>query len=748
MMRRRLIAGLLLVLLPLLGACGSGAQEAGPAATTPSETGLTWTGTEITGAKYFVRRTARAAVHYALPTLPDTAEFVAERAEAYYEKQAKYGRAPLVPHLEVWIVPDSYAWPEGVPAPTLSTLAVAPGVVIFRDILRGNRPGGSGGVYRPLDYFFAAAIYEPERSPIYAQEWLQYGMGMIWTQDWDRFPQEFLVRGAVRQRTASELLSDALAGGPYQMEAWIFFAATIFDRFGINWSAHYKADPAGLTPEAALTWAMGTDNVNAALERLGERRALVNGVPGSRPDTNPERMAPALAKLPDGPGPNPNYSPQSYQIDAELDVSQGTVSGETRLRWQNGEGIPLDALYFNLWANADRYRMDGGYTKVTGVTVDGRPGTFEAMGIDLKVYLGRLVMPGEQVEIAIRFSTHPTANLTSKLGLVAGQRFYLSQFYPTLAVLDDRGWNLHALHSRGGDPYTEHADYQVSLTVPAGFVVGGTGRQVARTENGQTWTYHYEASRMPHWGAVGGLSWVESQVKVGSITVHVLDSDAAWREAVTPAVVETLSFLEGELGPFPLNDLVLVRVGMFSGTLKLPGIASSTDSGGDWYKNVLANSLASQWFGTYVGNDQWTEAWLDEGLSSFMEHRAARAAGRTNTDPARLIDRPKTASVTQNGMDFMVSGEIDLIAGRYAALFFTELEKQIGSEAMTGLLRQWLREYGGKTGTGADLIRLAETTAGPLGPLLAEHAVDPGKRVPYKPVPVPGYDTNCTNTER
>jgi hypothetical protein len=75
-------------------------------------------------------------------------------------------------------------------------------------------------------------------------------------------------------------------------------------------------------------------------------------------------------------------------------------------------------------------------------------------------------------------------------------------------------------------------------------------------------------------------------------------------------------------------------------------------------------------------NDQWTEAWLDEGLSRYMERRAARATGNENTVPRiRQSDRPNGATVTQNGMDFMLTGgNIDQMAGDYAALFFEALE--------------------------------------------------------------------------
>ncbi|HYF79111.1 MAG TPA: M1 family aminopeptidase [Symbiobacteriaceae bacterium] len=733
---RRLIACLLLLVMPVLSACSDSQPTGG--ATPPSSApapvvlrdGLTWTGTEIAGVKYFVRRTERATVHYALPTYPDTAELVANRVKAYYEKQADFDRAPLLGHLDIWLVPPSHKWPTGAPPAESGLFAVAPGLVLMRD------PTTRGGTLTTqMDFGFAAASYEPAGSPIYAQEWLQWGMGVIRGQEWNFFPQQFW--GMDAGRTGKQLLQDAAERSKYFSNAWIVFSALIFDSFGFRWSSFYEGDPAALTPEGALKWAMGTDDVDEAVARYAKRLSTSRQATGSRPDLSPDRMTPELAQLPPGPGPNPNHSPHAYKIDAELDAATATVSGDLRLTWQNGEGIPLDTLYFSVWANTERHGMYGGSTNIEQVTVDGRPAAFEAKGIDLKVALGRQVAPGERVEVSVRFVTHLPANLEYELGLVDAERFYLTQFYPILAVLDDRGWNLHALSYTGGDPYSEHADYDVTLTVPAGFVVGATGRQVSRTENEKTWTYRYEARQVPAWSAAGGLNWIETTAEVGGITVRLLNHDKVWHDHVMPAAVESLTYLQEQLGPFPLPELVVVR-----GYVKLPGIAAASDTdGGGWYKNGLVNSIAGQWFGTHVGNDQWTEAWLDEGLSKYMEMETARALNREyQITGVRLIDRPRYGRVTQNGMDFLLSRNRDLLAGDYAANFFAALEKQIGSEAMNALLRQWVRQYGGRTATGADLIRLAEEFSGPLGPLLEEHAVDPSDRKPYKRIAIPGYD--------
>src|SRR3989454_3913248 len=56
-----------------------------------------------------------------------------------------------------------------------------------------------------------------------------------------------------------------------------------------------------------------------------------------------------------------------------------------------------------------------------------------------------------------------------------GWLYELAQWYPRLAVYDDvRGWNTEQYLGQG-EFYLEYGDFDVALTVPAGFVVAATG---------------------------------------------------------------------------------------------------------------------------------------------------------------------------------------------------------------------------------------------------------------------------------
>ena len=75
-----------------------------------------------------------------------------------------------------------------------------------------------------------------------------------------------------------------------------------------------------------------------------------------------------------------------------------------------------------------------------------------------------------------------------------GNFFFLAQWFPKLGVLQDDGWNCHQFHATT-EFFSDYGVYDVSLTVPAGWVVGATGAErsrVATTATAPTTHRYYQ----------------------------------------------------------------------------------------------------------------------------------------------------------------------------------------------------------------------------------------------------------------
>ncbi len=61
-----------------------------------------------------------------------------------------------------------------------------------------------------------------------------------------------------------------------------------------------------------------------------------------------------------------------------------------------------------------------------------------------------------------------------------GALYELAQWYPRVCVYDDlRGWNTEPYLGQG-EFYLEYGDYNLSITVPAGYIVAATGMLTER----------------------------------------------------------------------------------------------------------------------------------------------------------------------------------------------------------------------------------------------------------------------------
>src|SRR5438445_7510871 len=202
-------------------------------------------------------------------------------------------------------------------------------------------------------------------------------------------------------------------------------------------------------------------------------------------------------------GPGPRYWQQraDYTLEATLATATNMLRGRGRIYYVNRSPETLDYVWLQLDHNSSPpppnsisrvlnlppLLFAGGVVFdfsakgfVGGITVDrfaanGRPLTTKVLGTMMRVELPRPLAPnlGVTFDVAWHFPIPPYGG--GRMGRV-GSRFYeLGQWYPRMAVYDDvHGWNTLPFLG-AGEFYLEFGDFDVSLTVPAGFMVTATG---------------------------------------------------------------------------------------------------------------------------------------------------------------------------------------------------------------------------------------------------------------------------------
>src|SRR5205807_6962736 len=95
-------------------------------------------------------------------------------------------------------------------------------------------------------------------------------------------------------------------------------------------------------------------------------------------------------------------------------------------------------------------------------------------GTTMRIDLPTPLAPGASLDIdaAWRFNVPPMGG--GRMGH-DGPLYEIAQWYPRMAVYDDvKGWN-HEPYIGAGEFYLEYGRFDVSLTVPASYIVGATG---------------------------------------------------------------------------------------------------------------------------------------------------------------------------------------------------------------------------------------------------------------------------------
>lgn len=227
--------------------------------------------------------------------------------------------------------------------------------------------------------------------------------------------------------------------------------------------------------------------------------------------------------------------------------------------------------------------------------------------------------------------------------------YFIAHWFPKIGVLEDSGWNAHQFHS-ATEFFADYGVYELDITVPAGWIVGASGREVARTENGDgTATHRYRAED------VHDVAWTTSprfieftrpfeHAGLPPVTMRLLlqPEHRGQEDRHFAAAAATLR-LHGEwYGPYPYSTLTIVDPAYQSGsggmeypTLFTAGTRWLAPAAAATPEGVTIHEASHQFWHGIVGTNEVEHAWMDEGLATFSAARVLEAMGH----PDRLTLR-------------------------------------------------------------------------------------------------------------
>lgn len=361
----------------------------------------------------------------------------------------------------------------------------------------------------------------------------------------------------------------------------------------------------------------------------------------------------------------------SYQLAASLDPATHTITGSGRLTWRNITTRPATELRFHLYWNAwrdtkstwmreqqlgrnralaNRSADDFGGIEVSRIAVGGvdlRPrATFVAPDDGnaddrtlMSVPLDMPVAPGQTIQIDLAWTARVPRTF-ARTGRI-GDYYFLGHWFPKIGVLEDAGWNAHQFHA-GTEFFADFGEYDVSIAVPDGWVVGATGTERDRQDaNGRT-TYRFTQADVHDFAWTTSPRFVERRADFSEPGLppvrlrlllqpeHVDQADRHF-EAARAA----LKYFGTWFGAYPFEQLTIVDPvtivnpavqgegtrGMEYPTLFTAGTRWSTPWGHPEPEAVTIHEAGHQFFQGVVATNEVEHAWMDEGLTTYATAR-------------------------------------------------------------------------------------------------------------------------------
>ncbi len=370
----------------------------------------------------------------------------------------------------------------------------------------------------------------------------------------------------------------------------------------------------------------------------------------------------------------------NYKIQVTLVDSTHELNGFESVEYINNSPDTLRFLYFHLWPNAysnnktalarEIFAREGKGKLFNDPELEGFIDSldFKVDSLDVrwdllseapdicKIILNEPLTQGDTILISTPFHVKIPKSVTSRFGHI-GESYQVTQWYPKPAVYDRMGWHQMPYLDQG-EFYSEFGRYDVSITLPANYVVGATGN--LQTDEEKKWLDRLSADsswmRIPDFGEgdfplssvhLKTLRYTEDNIHdfawFADKRFHVLKGTVklpeSGREVVTWAMftdqqaqywINAIAYLNNAIkrfsewiGDYPYDNFTAVQSALNAGAgMEYPGLTVIGLAKDSWrLEEVIIHEICHSWFYSAIGSDERAFPFMDESITSAYESR-------------------------------------------------------------------------------------------------------------------------------
>jgi len=452
-----------------------------------------------------------------------------------------------------------------------------------------------------------------------------------------------------------------------------------------------------------------------------------------------------------------------YHMNVEYKPATRELLGQQIVSWTNPGAQEVDELYLHTYPNAfeskkttfmresggklrDDKAKEGsfGSMKLTSVKMQSGQDLAQRMwyvqpddgNVDdhtlLKISLPQPVRPGETFTFKTDFTVQ-LPDVFARMGVV-GDFVMAGQWFPKVAVYEpvgtrgrtQEGWNLHQYHGNS-EFYADFGIFDVRIKVPADYIVAATGLPMKGSpvedsvSSTKTYTFYADDVHDFAWSASPNFRYYEEPFSTKNvpgmkIKLYLDPKHEALKDRYFLAAKKAITRFSEWYGEYPYPTLSIVVPppgGNGAGGMEYPtlvtGWAADSAMSSLELERVIVHEIGHQYWYGMVATNEFEEAWLDEGFTSYAEDKVMEADyGVRPNVPVEASYITSPAALKQNAWLYHSHSEYADNVYIRAKLVLRAIESKVGKTTMNRILETYFNRWKFKHPTTRDFQTVVE----------------------------------------